>query len=594
MEGKDVLGCAQTGTGKTAAFALPILHRLLTAPVDKTRRGPVFPKALILSPTRELCNQIGESFATYGRHTILDHVCIFGGVSQYHQVKALHRGVDILVATPGRLMDLMEQRLVNLSEVCVFVLDEADRMLDMGFIQPIRKIAAALPKSPTKPRQTLLFSATMPKEIMHLADSLLHDPVKVAVTPVASAAPLITQQLYLVNKAAKQSLLQHLLADRTITRAVVFTKTKHGADRVSRKLRGAGISADEIHGNKAQNARTRALDGFRYGRTRVLVATDVAARGLDVDGITHVINFDLPMEPESYVHRIGRTGRAGATGIAISFCDSTERGLLRDIERLTAKKIPLMDLPSNLPSLPRDDGPHMSGATVPGGGSSTSAHGVPPRRDHPRQQAHGAAGHSATSTHANRSHAQIARSAPHAKAAHAPTHHEHPPASHRPTESQSHRSSGSSSHPLTPSPAHRSSPGRFQPTPEPRAKYSAGETYPALPKLQPTRDSHEPRHHAKPHHSGGQGKQHTNQHGKPHGNPHAKPQSHTGPKPHRKGERPQTPHQSSHPTRGHADNHPAARTPGHTGGPGAHRDNRSTTPSRGIFSRNSKGGRGGR
>ncbi len=349
MEGRDVLGCAQTGTGKTAAFALPLLHRLLEAPVDKTRRGPAFPRVLVLSPTRELATQIGDSFGTYGRHTGLYHTCIFGGVSQYHQVKALHRGVDILVATPGRLIDLMEQRLVNLTNVQVFVLDEADRMLDMGFINPIRKIAAALPTQ----RQTLLFSATMPKEIMHLADSLLKNPVKVAVTPVASAAPLIEQKVYMVGRRYKQSLLEHALTNNDfvgeVERAVVFTRTKHGADKVTRRLEKAGIPATAIHGNKAQNQRQRALDAFRTGRCRVLVATDVAARGLDIDGITHVFNFDLPVEPEAYVHRIGRTGRAGATGIAIAFCDDEERPLLRDIEKLTGRKINAI---RELPPLP--------------------------------------------------------------------------------------------------------------------------------------------------------------------------------------------------------------------------------------------------
>ena len=348
LEGRDVLGGAQTGTGKTAAFALPILHRLMNMPIDKTRRGPAIPRVLVLSPTRELATQIGDSFATYGRHTGLTHTVIFGGVNQFHQVKALHRGVDILVATPGRLMDLMEQRLVILTSVSIFVLDEADRMLDMGFIAPIRRIAAALPKTPA-PRQTLMFSATMPGEIMKLADSLLHSPVKVAVTPVSSAVPLIEQRLYMVPRQKKQALLHHLLEEQGIVRAVVFTKTKHGADKVNRKLHAAGISSQAIHGNKAQNQRTRALDAFRTGRSRVLVATDVAARGLDVDGISHVFNFDLPMEAEAYVHRIGRTGRAGATGIAITFCDTEERGLLREVEKLTRKAIPTVALPANLP-----------------------------------------------------------------------------------------------------------------------------------------------------------------------------------------------------------------------------------------------------
>ncbi len=387
LEGRDVLGCAQTGTGKTAAFALPILHKLMTMPVDKTRRGPAFPRALVLSPTRELAEQIGDSFATYGRHTGLVHTCVYGGVSQYHQVRALHRGVDILVATPGRLEDLMEQRVVNLSEVCVLVLDEADRMLDMGFIQPIRRIASALPNTKERPRHTLLFSATMPKEIMHLADSLLKDPVKVAVTPVASAVPLITQSLYLVSsKNEKQTLLHHLLNDKAVQRAVVFTKTKFGADRVSRKLKQAGIKADEIHGNKAQNQRQRALDAFRDGRTRVLVATDVAARGLDVDAITHVFNFDMPMEPESYVHRIGRTGRAGATGLAVSFCDKTERGLLRSVERLIGKQIPTVPVPQGMVHVDGSPEPIESFTTARG---ASGARGHSDRSPAPRSSSKG-------------------------------------------------------------------------------------------------------------------------------------------------------------------------------------------------------------
>lgn len=351
LEGRDMLGCAQTGTGKTAAFALPILHRLHTAPADKTRRGPVKPRALILSPTRELATQIEESFNTYGRFTGLHQVVIFGGVSQFHQVRNLRRGVDIIVATPGRLMDLMEQGHVDLRNIEVFVLDEADRMLDMGFIQPIRHIASALPKK----RQTMLFSATMPRNIMHLADSLLRDPVKVAVTPVASAAPLIEQSLYMVQRERKLPLVEHILSNREVERALVFTRTKHGAEKLAHKLNRTGIRSTSIHGNKSQNQRQRALESFRSGRSRVLVATDVAARGLDVDGITHVINFDLPNEPEAYVHRIGRTGRAGASGIAISFCARDERGFLKAIERLTGDRLPSLPTPPDLKVAPHAD-----------------------------------------------------------------------------------------------------------------------------------------------------------------------------------------------------------------------------------------------
>lgn len=343
MQGRDVLGCAQTGTGKTAAFALPLLHRLCTIPVDHARRGPVLPRVLVLSPTRELALQIDESFRTYGKHTPMDTVCIFGGVSQFHQVRSLHRGVDILVATPGRLIDLIQQGYVNLTQVKMFVLDEADRMLDMGFIDPIRQIASLLPK----PRQTLLFSATMPREITHLAESLLVQPVRITVAAVASAVPLIEQSLFIVGREKKQDLLRQMLTSDTVERAIVFTRTKHGADKVAKRLNQTGVPAVAIHGNRSQSQRNRAMDGFRSGRSRVLVATDVAARGIDVDNITHVFNFDLPNEPESYVHRIGRTGRAGATGKAISFCDPTgeERGFLRAIERVTRRKIPVEQTP---------------------------------------------------------------------------------------------------------------------------------------------------------------------------------------------------------------------------------------------------------
>ena len=347
IAGRDILGSAQTGTGKTAAFALPILHRLQST-TDKTARGPVFPRALILSPTRELASQIAESFATYGKNTVLRNTTVFGGVSQFHQVKALRNGVDILIATPGRLMDLMNQRLVNLSQVSIFVLDEADRMLDMGFIEPIRKIAAALPAREKVNRQTMLFSATMPREIQGLAESLLKDPLRISVTPANSTVDRIEQSLYVVPREKKGYLLEHLLEEGNIRRAVVFTKTKFGAERLGKKLNNAGITAESIHGDKAQNARKRALARFKDAQARVLVATDVAARGLDVDGITHVFNFDLPMEPEAYVHRIGRTGRAGAKGSAIAFCDPSEHGLLRAVERFTRNRIPQV---SKLPDL---------------------------------------------------------------------------------------------------------------------------------------------------------------------------------------------------------------------------------------------------
>ena len=343
---RDVLGIAQTGTGKTAAFALPILHRLLSemprgAKLPTGRR----PKALVLAPTRELAAQIAESFASYGRHTPLRFAVIFGGVGQGPQVRAIQQGIDILVATPGRLIDLLDQRLVSLSEIEFFVLDEADRMLDMGFIEPIRRICKLLPTD----RQTMLFSATMPKEIRHLADALLRNPVTVTVTPVSSAVDRIDQKLYFVLKAQKTQLLIHLFDTIDMDRTVVFTKTKHGADRLVRKLKAAGIHADAIHGNKAQNQRVRALDGFRSGRVPVLVATDVAARGLDVDDITHVVNYDLPMEPEAYVHRIGRTARAGKSGHAIAFCDVDEKGLLKQIERLTKFEIPRERVPDSVP-----------------------------------------------------------------------------------------------------------------------------------------------------------------------------------------------------------------------------------------------------
>ncbi|NMO14781.1 DEAD/DEAH box helicase [Pyxidicoccus fallax] len=334
--GKDVLGVAQTGTGKTAAFALPILQRLSAkAPANGAR--PV--RCLVLTPTRELAGQVGESFATYGKHLPLRHAVIFGGVGQTPQVETLKRGVDVLVATPGRLLDLMEQGFVSLRSLEVFVLDEADRMLDMGFIHDVRKVIKALPLK----RQTLFFSATMPPEIVDLSRSILTDPIRVEVTPVSSTAETVSQQVYFVEREQKRGLLTHLLKEGRIPRALVFTRTKHGANRVAKQLEGAGVHAAAIHGNKSQNARERALDDFRTGSIRVLVATDIAARGIDIDGLSHVINYDLPNVPEQYVHRIGRTGRAGASGTALSFCDAEERAYLRDIERTIRRSVPVVE-----------------------------------------------------------------------------------------------------------------------------------------------------------------------------------------------------------------------------------------------------------
>ncbi|MBI5957757.1 MAG: DEAD/DEAH box helicase [Chloroflexi bacterium] len=332
LAGRDLHGCAQTGTGKTAAFALPILQRLLA----HSHNGSSYLRTLVLTPTRELASQIGESFKTYGKFTNIRQITIFGGVNQKPQVGWLQRGADILVATPGRLLDLMAQGYVKLDKIEILVLDEADRMLDMGFIHDVRRIVAATPSR----RQTLLFSATMPTEIQSLADSILRDPVHVVVTPPASTVEATQQSVYFVEKGDKPALLEHLLRDASIRRALVFCRTKHGANKVVKQLERASVNANAIHGNKSQSAREQALAGFKAGTTRVLVATDIAARGIDVEDITHVINYDLPNEPESYVHRIGRTGRAGASGIAFSFCDVDERPYLVDIERLIRMRIP--------------------------------------------------------------------------------------------------------------------------------------------------------------------------------------------------------------------------------------------------------------
>ena len=337
LKGKDLLGCAQTGTGKTAAFAIPILQNLFLQKNLEVENNTI--KALILTPTRELAIQIDESFAAYGKFTGIRHTVIFGGVSQFHQTNELRRGVDILIATPGRLLDLMSQRFVNLQYIRMFVLDEADRMLDMGFINDVKKIIAKLPVK----RQTLFFSATMPPEISRLSSSILNNPVRVEVTPVSSTAERVDQSVYLVEKNDKRELLIHLLKNNSIESALVFTRTKHGADKIAKELHRARISSGAIHGNKTQSARQNALNSFKDGKIRVLVATDIAARGIDVDNLTHVINFDLPNIPETYVHRIGRTGRAGASGTALSFCDMEEREFLRDIHKLINQEIPVVE-----------------------------------------------------------------------------------------------------------------------------------------------------------------------------------------------------------------------------------------------------------
>jgi ATP-dependent RNA helicase RhlE len=337
LTGRDLLGCAQTGTGKTAAFAIPMLQLLAKPKTMASGQRPI--RALILTPTRELAIQIQESFNAYGRHLRLKNLVIFGGVNQGPQVDALKRGIDILVATPGRLLDLISQGYIHLNEIEIFVLDEADRMLDMGFSHDVKRIITKIPVK----RQTLFFSATMPQEIQSLANSILSNPQKVEVTPESTTADTIEQSLFYVEKANKRSLLAYILKDDSIETALVFTRTKHGADKVVKDLVRIGIKAEAIHGNKSQNARQRALTNFKNRETRILVATDIAARGIDVDEMTHVINYELPNVPETYVHRIGRTGRAGASGIAFSFCDNEETAELRDIHKMLGKNIPLVD-----------------------------------------------------------------------------------------------------------------------------------------------------------------------------------------------------------------------------------------------------------
>ncbi len=345
LAGKDLLGCAQTGTGKTAAFALPILHRLTTQP----SRGRAV-RALVLAPTRELALQIADSFKTYGKNLPLKSAVVFGGVGIEPQISTLKRGVDILVATPGRLLDLMDRGAVSFQGLSILVLDEADRMLDMGFIHDIKRILKVLPQN----RQNLLFSATIPKEVQGLIDSILRQPIKVQVAPVSSTSEQVEQRVYLVGRADKRQLLLHILESENVTRALVFTRTKHNANKLEKFLNDSGIEAAAIHGNKSQGARQRALEGFRSGKVKILVASDLAARGIDIDAISHVINFEMPNEPETYVHRIGRTGRAEASGIALSFCDLEEQKYLAHVEKITRKRIPVVT-----------DHPFTAGANAP-------------------------------------------------------------------------------------------------------------------------------------------------------------------------------------------------------------------------------------
>jgi ATP-dependent RNA helicase RhlE len=409
MAGRDLCGIAQTGTGKTAAFALPILHHFAEAGGRPERRAC---RALVLSPTRELASQIADSFRAYGRHLKLSIAVVFGGVAIGKQERALANGVDILVATPGRLLDLIERRSLSLRDVEVFVLDEADRMLDLGFIHDLRRIVKLLPSD----RQTMLFSATMPAAIASLAEAFLNDPVRVAVTPAATTVERIRQSVMFVPTAQKAALLHAVLTDPVIERVLVFARTKHGADKVVRSLECGGLAAVAIHGNKSQPQRERALAGFRSGQCRVLVATDIAARGIDVDGVTHVINYDLPNIPESYVHRIGRTARAGADGVAISFCNGEERAYLREIEKLTRLKIPVAPPPDGIvaapepavraevphrpagrPQQPRYNGGHKVGVRAEENGHKRSGKGrrnrpanghVDAARGHRRSQGH--------------------------------------------------------------------------------------------------------------------------------------------------------------------------------------------------------------
>lgn len=336
LEQKDILGCAQTGTGKTAAFAIPILQLLSKEKTHEKGRKQI--KALVVTPTRELAIQIDESFKRYGKYMHLKHTVIFGGVKQFHQTRELKRGVDILIATPGRLLDLMNQKFVDLRSIKIFTLDEADRMLDMGFLPDVKRIVEKLPQK----KQSLFFSATMPPVIVDLTKKLLVDPVHVEVAPTSSTAEKIEQKVYHVKKIDKKPLLMHVLKDEEVKSALVFTRTKYGADKVAQFINQSGIKAEAIHGNKNQNARQRALKSFKNKQVRILVATDIAARGIDINELSHVINYEVPNIPEDYVHRIGRTGRAGAEGIALSFCDWDEKGYIKKVERLTNQSIPVV------------------------------------------------------------------------------------------------------------------------------------------------------------------------------------------------------------------------------------------------------------
>jgi ATP-dependent RNA helicase RhlE len=374
IKGKDLQGCAQTGTGKTAAFAIPILQRLSQHPLQKNGPKPI--RTLILTPTRELAIQIGESFSSYGKNVNINHTVIFGGVSQGAQVDALRRGVDIVIATPGRLIDLNNQGLVALNKIEIFVLDEADRMLDMGFVNDVKKIIKLIPKH----RQSIFFSATMPDSITQLASSILTQPQYVEVTPVSSTAETIAQELYFVDMVNKRDLLLHILKDKELKSILVFTRTKHGADKVVKLLERESIKAAAIHGNKSQNARQKALNDFKDKKLRVLVATDIAARGIDIDELELVINYEIPNIPETYVHRIGRTGRAGQIGKAISFCDSDERIYMRDILKLTKINIPVAN---EHPFLPADGNTDLSTAVKP------KAKAPLPRENRPRNHAYG-------------------------------------------------------------------------------------------------------------------------------------------------------------------------------------------------------------